>query len=51
MARWSSLPISEKLKLLEKRLETIQACQKLLQEFEQLTLLKMEALEDEQSQN
>lgn len=49
MARWSSMPTTDKIKLLVKRLETIQACQKLLQEFEMLTISKIEALEDEQS--
>jgi hypothetical protein len=37
----------EKIKLLEQRLETIKACQKLLYEFEQMTVLKIEALEEE----
>ncbi len=51
MARWVTMSTADRVKYLEKRLEEIKTCQRLLSEFERLTASKLEALNEEPEEN
>lgn len=51
MARWIKMSTKEKIAALQRRLADIQTAQRVLDEFERLTLSKIETLSDEQRDN